>query len=316
MQNSFNLTQSFDELQKAILGANPLRSVLILVIAAVIAYFLSKYLARGIIKLAQMVSVHSDNASSEETLVRLRQVETYLSIAVAVVRATVVAVTAYVTWRLLAPPATSGAAAIGASAFVVVFAGQTLGTLLKDVTIGATMIIEQWFNVGDYIKIEPFGDVSGVVERFTLRSTKLRALNGEVLWIHNQHIMAVHVVPRSIRTMEVDVFTRDKEAAETVLKELINAIPQGPTLLARPLSITAREHWNNELWRITVSGQTAPGREWLIEKFFVNAIKEIDEAQVDKSKRLFVYEPIPRYADSTANQRFKRAVRMNRNDQV
>lgn len=314
MQNAFNLNDTLNELQKLVLSANPLRSLLILIVAIFVAYFLSKYLARGIITIAQIVSTHSDNVSSEETHIKLRQVETYLSVAVAGVRASVVAVVAYVAWRLLSPASVSGAAAIGASAFFIVFAGQTLGTLLKDVTVGATMIIEQWFNVGDFIKIEPFMDVSGVVERFTLRSTKMRALNGEVLWIHNQQIQAVHVVPRGIRTLAVDVFVRDKDLGEKTLKKLINAVPTGPTLLAQPLQITTSEHWNDDLWRITVIGQTAPGREWLIEKFFVNAIKEVDEAVPDSKQRVFVYEPIARYADSVADSRFKRAIRANKHN--
>lgn len=312
MQNNLNINDILDGVQKAFFKANPLRSVLILVASIIIGYFVSKYLARAIIKIAQVVSTHSDNESNEDKHIRLRQVETYLSVAVAGVRALVVAVIAYIAWYTISPNSVSGAAAIGASAFFIVFAGQTLGTLLRDVTVGATMIIEQWFNVGDFIKIEPFIDVSGVVERFTLRSTKMRGLNGEVLWIHNQQIQAVHVVPRGIRTLAVDVFVRDKEAGAQILRDIISAIPTGPTLLARPLKIQSTEHWNNDLWRITIAGQTAPGREWLIEQFFVNAIKEVDEGVTDKAKRTFIYDPIARYADPVADKRFKRAIRANK----
>ncbi|MGK2896410.1 MAG: mechanosensitive ion channel domain-containing protein [Candidatus Saccharimonadales bacterium] len=85
-------------------------------------------------------------------------------------------------WRLLAPhTSSSGLAAIGAGTFFIVFAGQTLGMILRDITAGAAMIIEGWLHVGDFIKIEPFMDLSGMVERFTLRSTKLRSLSGSVI---------------------------------------------------------------------------------------------------------------------------------------
>lgn len=292
---------------------NAYRSVLILIGSIILTYILSNFLAAAIIKVAQSVSARSDNESNEDRFIRLRQVETYLSVTVAIIRAAVVAVAAYLVWRLLSPSASSGAAAIGASAFFIVFAGQTLGMVLRDITAGAIMIIEQWFNVGDFVKIEPFIDVTGVVERLTLRSTKLRSLSGEVVWVHNQQIQAVHVTPRGVRTIAVDVFVRHKEKGLRTLKELVKAVPVGSTMLAHPLKIQTPEEWGSDLWRITIVGQTAPGREWLIENFFVNAIKEVDSTVRNKSNRVFVYEPIARYADPIADKKFKRAVRAHKN---
>jgi len=299
----------FNDLNGFFSSPNAYRSVLILVGSIVLTYFLSKFLAAGIIRIAQFVSVRSDRESNEERFIRLRQVETYLSVTVAVIRAAVVAVVAYIVWRMISPISTSGAAAIGASAFFIVIAGQTLGTILRDITSGAIIIIEQWFNVGDFVKIEPFIDVSGVVERLTLRSTRLRSMSGEIVWIHNQQIQAAHVSPRGVRTVAVDVFVRDKDKGMKTLTELKNAVPVGSTMLAKPLKIEKPEEWGNGLWRITIVGQTAPGREWLIENFFVNAIKEVDSTVRNKMNRVFVYEPIARYADPIADKKFKRAIR-------
>ncbi len=302
------------ELNDFFAQTNAFRSILILILSIAFAYFVSRYLAKAIIKLAQIVSKHSDRETNEERHIRLRQIETYLSVAVASVRAVVVTVVAYITWRLISPASSSGVAAIGASALFVVFAGESIGILLRDITTGATMIIEGWFNVGDYIKIEPFTDVSGVVERFTLRSTKLRSLNGEIVWIHNQHIQSVHVTPRGVRTIAVDVFVKNKELGEATLKDIIRAVPTGASLLTKPLKITSSEKWGDELWRITVLGHTAPGREWLIEKFFVNAIKDVDAGVRSKDKRVFIHEPIARFADPIADKKFRRATRSNKHD--
>ena len=292
---------------------NAYRSVLILFGSVAVTYVLSKFLAEGIIKIAQMVAVRSENESNEERLIRLRQVETYLSVTVAVIRAAVVAVVGYVIWRLVSPSSSSGVAAIGVGTIFVVVAGQTIAPLLRDVTMGTVMIIEQWFHVGDFIQIEPFADVSGVVERMTLRATKLRSLNGEGIWIHNQQIASVHVTPRGVRTISVDVFVRDKEKGLKVLKELTKAIPVSPMMIAQPMTIQKPEEWGKDMWRVTVTGQTAPGREWLIEKFFVNAIKEVDEGIKNKADRTFIYEPIARFTDPVAEKRFKRAVRARKN---
>ena len=84
-------------------------------------------------------------------------------------------------------------------------------------------------------------------------------------------------------------------------------------MLATPLKVSKPEEWGGGLWRITAVGQTAPGREWLIEKFFVNAIVDVDSTVRNKMNRIFVYEPIARYADPVADMKFKRAVRANKN---
>lgn len=302
------------EISEFLTKPNDYRAVLILIFSIALAYWLSRFLAKGIIYAAQKVAVRSDSETRDDRVVMYRQVETYLSVAIASVRAIVVAIVAYITWRILTPEGSaslggSGAAAIGASAFFIVVAGATLGMLLRDITSGATMIIEKWFTIGDFIKVEPFIDMSGVVERMTLRSTKLRSLSGEVIWIHNQQIQAVHVTPNGVRTMAVDIFVRDIQAGESAVQRVANAMPTGATMLARPLKMTKPEQWGEGVWRITVIGETTPGREWLMEKYFVNAIVKIDE-NAKKSEKLLALEPIARYADPVADRRFKRAIRV------
>lgn len=286
---------------------NAYRSVLILIGAIVASYFASKVLAGLIVKLAQIIGTKSDEMTNSQRQIRYRQIETYLSIAVAVVRAIVVAVAAYLTWRLLTPASSSSAAAIGASAFFIVVAGQTLGPVLRDITAGAAMIAEGWFHVGDYIKIEPFIDMAGVVERFTLRSTKLRSLSGEAIWVHNQQIHAVHVTRNAARTYIVDIFTHEPSIAQAAIQEVIDAVPSSSAMVRMPIKIGEIEKWDS-LWHIVVHAKTAPGREWLIESFFINALKQLDEDK-PKDERIFAFEPMARYADPRAEKEFKRSIR-------
>lgn len=304
----------FDDLKNLLSQSSMIRVIVIVVLATIIAYYISKYSAKIIIKLAQRVSVRGDKETNEDKYIRLRQVETYLSVAVAIVRVFVVFVVAYVAFLLITNGKYStnkGFATIGAGAFFIVFAGQSLGAVIRDLTSGSAMIIEQWFNVGDHIKIEPFSDAKGVVEKLSLRSTKIRRLSGEVLWVHNQFIQGVHVTPRGIRTIIVDVFVNDIELGEAKLLEIIRVVPSGRTLMTKPLRIISKEQWSDNLWKISVIGYTAPGREWLIERFFVNAIKDVDVDAKSKKDRIFTYEPIARYADPLADKKFLRSINHN-----
>lgn len=290
-------------------GPNPMRSLLILIFSIVIAYWLSHFVAQIIIKAGQFISVRSDNTTNEERKIMLRRVETYLSVTIALVRALIIGVVAFYTWQILVPSATLSAATIGAGAFFIVVASATIGMVLRDITAGATMIIERWFDVGDFIRLEPFADVSGVVERMTLRSTKLRSLNGEVIWLHNQHIQAAKVTPNGLRTIVVDVFVNSEKAGANIINKVIATIPIGPMTVTSVPKIIRTEEWGERLWMLSVVAQTPPGREWMIENYFVESLKDIDEKK--KSKTL-VRQPLVRYADPAAEKSFKRAVRMSK----
>ncbi len=309
------LERAGDELIGFLTQANPYRSLLILLTSLVISYWLSRFVAKFIILIAQKVAVRSDNESDAIKAVRLRQVETYLGVAVAVVRVVIVAVVAYICWRVLSPVESSriggsGAAAIGASAVFIVVAGQTLGPILRDVTAGATIIIERWFTVGDYIKVEPFWNVTGVVERLTLRSTKIRSLSGEIIWIHNQKIDAVHVTPNGVRTLAVDVLVNDKDSGNALIKRAISKLPTGYMTLAGKLKVVDSVKYTDELWMLTVQGKTVPGREWLIENYFVDQLQK-ENARLSKKNRVLEGDPIVRYADPEAERRFRRAIRVH-----
>ena len=53
-----------------------------------------------------------------------------------------------------------------------------------------------------------------------------------------------------------------------------------------PLKLGKVEEWGQHLWHITVNGKTAPGREWLIESFFIGVLKELDEGKIKKDKAI------------------------------
>lgn len=298
------------EIGEFLTQSNPMRSLLILIICIVVAYWLSRFVALFIVKIAQLIAVRSDNASSEEKKIQLRRVETYLSVGIALVRAIIVGIVAFYAWRILSESATTSAATIGASAFFIVIAGATIGMILRDITAGATMIIERWFSVGDFVRVEPFLDVGGVVERVTLRSTKLRSINGEVIWMHNQHMQAVKVTPMGLRTIAIDIFVNNERIGKTLIEKAIATMPIGTIKVAKTPKITNAEQWGEHIWLFTVVAQTAPGREWLMEDYFVQSLRELDAKR--RGPQTMVRPPIVRFADEAAERSFKRAVRASR----
>lgn len=255
--------------------------------------------------ISDKLTVRTDRTMSHEKHLQMRMLETFFSIATAFAQPIAVLIIVYSAYRIsgihLAP-----VALIGASTFFVVIAGATLGPLLRDLTAGMIMVAEQWYHVGDHIAVEPFSNMSGVVERVTLRSTKMRSITGEIIWLHNQHIQGIRVTPRGVRTMALDVFVTDRKRGEDLLAQTINTLPDGPTMVARSLAITETEQLSEQLWRITATAQTVPGREWLIEDFATKMIIQLDARNAEP---VVVHGPIMHYTDPTAERRFKRAVR-------
>lgn len=305
MENSIFL-EPLLEIREFVTQPNAMRSLLILALSLVAAFFFSKVVAHYLIKLARIVSEKSDNSPDPQKALRLRRAETFMGVLIAAVRVLIVVVVGYIVWRTLSPASNSGVATIGASALFIVLAGATIGPLLRDVTIGSAMITERWYNVGDFIRVEPFLDVSGVVERVTLRTTKIRSLNGEVIWMHNQHMQAVKVTPYGVRTLEVDLLCSDKTEGKKIIERAINTIPTSRMTVAGGLKIVLEEKWEDGLWHFVVRGKTPPGREWLIEDYFVKAVKRFDE-QIP-SKQILIHDPIVRFADPAMEKSFKRAV--------
>ncbi len=315
IENSGYVERIYNEFAELIVKPNAFRSVLILIASMVIAYWISRFFAQAIVRIAQKVSDRSEKESDDQRVLRYQQVETYLSMTVAFVRVAVVMIVGYITWRLISPvaagsQASNSLAAIGAGTMFVVIAGRTLGIVLQDLTAGATMITEGWFHVGDYVKLEPFMDVAGIVERFTLRSTRIRSLNGEIIWVHNQNIIGAHITPKGVRTQEVEIFLRDAVRGKAAVGAIIKAMPKGKMMLPRPLRIVREEKWGEGETHMTVVGQTPPGREWLIDDYFMQAIRDIDPEDVKPVDRILARPPMVHMADPDANRKFQRSVRV------
>lgn len=280
------------------------RSVLIFIASFLIAAIIGRIIAAIMRRFARAVSVRADKAEDLKEVNRLRRIETLTILTIALIKMLLFVAAIYF-WWIYAHPTQQPTALIGASALVVIIAGATIGPILRDLAYGGVMMAEHWFGVGDFVKVEPFGDVQGVVDRVTLRSTRIRGLNGEIIWINNQNIQGVRVSPKGVRTLAIELFASDLERGLDLVEEVNLRLPTGPLMVVRPLQIMSRNEVAPHLWHITAVGETAPGREWLLEKYALDLMKEMDEKN---KKKILRAEPIARYADRDADKRFARTV--------
>ena len=192
-------------------------------------------------------------------------------------------------------------AAIAGGIFAVLVGVFVAQRLLVDLIAGFTMFAERWYSVGDTIVIVAAHELQGVVEDMSLRRTRIRAVNGETINVHNSQIAAVRVLPSGVKELALELFVSDREAGEDAVEAAALMVPVGPTTFVRRPWIEELEELSPTLVRLRVRATIAPGREWLAENFFPDLLKEL------ASDGLLVHGPVTLAVDEHATRTFARA---------
>jgi hypothetical protein len=280
--------------------SEPWRVVVYAVIAFVAAWLVSrtsKRLAEWIVHRYE-VRHSSDDTATTGVMMGLKRRETIVSLVQTSVRYAAYGVAAMITVIQVAGLGNSNGALAGAS-LIVVLIGFALQRFLIDILTGLFMQFEGWFSIGDSITVEPFG-LSGIVEETSLRSTKLRALSGELLYVHNSQLLAARVLPRGLREVSIELFVRDEERGRALFEQAARVMPVGPTEFVRPPWIESIQHLDADLVHMRARATVAPGREWLAHSFLPDVLKERADAD------LIVHGPVVLDYDEVARMRFAR----------
>lgn len=191
-------------------------------------------------------------------------------------------------------------ATLAGASFILLLLGFSLQRVLIDIIAGFSMFLERWYSVGDTIIITP-SDLQGVVEDVSLRRTKLRALNGEVISVHNSAISGVRVLPHGVKQHAVELFVYDEKEGIALVNAVAQIVPVSSTCFLRRPELEEVEPLGVGLTRLRVKCLVAPGREWLVEGFFLDILKEKGE------ESLIVHGPVAFAVDERAARSYARA---------
>lgn len=156
-------------------------------------------------------------------------------------------------------------------------------SLVKDVISGFFILLEDQYGVGDVVKIE---NLSGVVERMTLRLTVLRNLEGQVHVIPNGNVHTVTVLTKEWARAVVDVTVPHKEDLTNVFQvlqrvgsRLAQDMPQ--QILENP-TILGVEKLDDSGVTVRVVVKTPPFTQFEVTREWRRRIKEeFDRAGID-----------------------------------
>jgi small conductance mechanosensitive channel len=189
---------------------------------------------------------------------------------------------------------------IAGASFVLILVAFSAQRVLVDIIAGFSMFTEKWYSVGDTIAI-PTMELQGIVEEVSLRRTKLRSLDGEVINIHNSQIPAVRVLPGGLKEFDVELVASSREAAEVLIEHVSSILPVGPTTFVQRPVVHEVDELAPGLVRLRMRAAVAPGREWLVHGFYTDLLKERAD------KHLIVHGPIVLTVDERAARSFARA---------
>ena len=109
------------------------------------------------------------------------------------------------------------------------------------------------------------------------------------------------MLPRGVKELAIELFVSKRDAGERLLEEVSSIVPVGPTTFVRRPWIEQIDELSVSLTRIRIRTTVAPGREWLVEGFFSDLLKE----QAPDS--LIVHGPVVLAVDDRATWSFARA---------
>lgn len=154
-------------------------------------------------------------------------------------------------------------------------------SLVRDFLSGFFILLEDQFGVGDIIEVSVGGqDVSGKVEKVSLRTTDVRAFDGTRHTIPNGNILMVGNRSRGWARVIVDVsvaYTEDIDRVRGVLEELFQELREEPDLQGSFFSgpeVLGVEGVGERDVVLRVTAEVRPTRKGSLERMLRQRIKE------------------------------------------
>ncbi|HUE96640.1 MAG TPA: mechanosensitive ion channel domain-containing protein [Longimicrobiaceae bacterium] len=249
--------------------------ILVVLLLSWVAYRVLRLLLRRIERSAEVadpstVSLHEQRMATMLSLVR--------SVGIVII----VVITIFMILSALGVnigPLLAGAGVVG---LAISFGAQSL---VRDIISGLFILFENQFGVGDVIRV---GDVSGRVERMTLRIVVMRDVHGVVHIVPNGEIKRVSNLTRAFSraVLEIGVaYKEDTDRVMEVMREIGRGLWQDPDwqpLLIEEPAVPGIESFGDSSVNIRMMATTLPLKQWEVARELRRRIKRrFDEEGIE-----------------------------------
>jgi moderate conductance mechanosensitive channel len=170
----------------------------------------------------------------------------------------------------------SGSAVLTSAGLIGVALAFGAQNLLRDVIAGAFMIMEDQVGVGDVVDV---GVASGTVEDVSLRTTRLRDVEGAVWYVPNGGITRVGNKSQQWSRVVLDIpvaYGANIDLAQQVISETAFGLTQDPAwsdMILAPPEVWGIEQFTLETLTIRLVVKTAPHLQWRVARELRSRIK-------------------------------------------
>lgn len=168
----------------------------------------------------------------------------------------------------------------------------SLQDTLKDIINGASIIMDNYFVVGDYVKYNGF---HGQIIEFGLRSTKIMNFDGEVLVLANRNISEViNLSQKTASTLILapTAYEAPVEKVEKVLNEIVEEVKTWDTMKKDTAYIGINE-LKDSCIEYGIRIYCSPGKVWTYKREILKMIKQ----KYDKNKIKIPYTQLEVHND-------------------
>jgi small conductance mechanosensitive channel len=268
--------------------SKPIRILVVLVgawilvrLARVLTRRLVKHLSGGVERLASMKAVSFVDTGPMPQARRTQRAETIGAVVRSIVTITIWSIAVLTVLEILGVSLGPLIAGAGIAGVALGFGAQSL---VKDFLTGLFMLMEDQYGVGDVIDT---GVATGTVEGVSLRTTRLRDVDGVVWHIPNGTILRVGNKSQQWARAVIDVpvtLQADTGAATDVIRDVTDQVWHDPdyasVILAEP-SVLGVESLAPGRVVIRVVVRTRPQEQWRVERELRVRIKAaLDEAGI------------------------------------
>ena len=167
-------------------------------------------------------------------------------------------------------PILAGAGLIG---LAISFASQSL---LKDIINGLFILLEDQFSEGDVIAT---GDYAGVVEDLTLRATRLRSADGNLIVVPNSAISVVENLTNGFSRANLGIevaYDTDLDSALAIIQDVAEAMTDSSewkSSIVNPPQVLGVDGFGDNSITIRVWIDTLPLKQWAVGREFRRRLK-------------------------------------------
>jgi len=289
MVDTTSIKTALQDLGDAVAVDNQVVRILLIVVAAVIAQSVTRRLINRIIERAVRSHRH---ASRGEEHKREATLKTFFHTTVSV---TIWIVTVIVClWQLHL----NLSALVTSAGLIGVVAGISGQSLIKDCLAGLFIILENQLRVDDIVTIAtPTATVSGMVEEVTIRTTRLRDLDGNLHILTNGSIGVITNMSYHFAQVNIDVnvtYDTDIDKAEELIKEAGQITARKARFrddIIEPIELLRVDKLGDSTVTLKALGKVRPGTQWDVAGDFRRNLKALfDKHKIKAPYQTFVVE--------------------------